>query len=102
MVSLHLIFYACLDFRFPDVETNPGPDVLFLRPVEYSVVMCGPFQEPERCDSGFVSVWFVVVLWDPGLGLASYIIIKLLKKVSSARLGKSDIHPICPKTPAPQ
>ena len=24
MVSLHLIFYACLELRFPDVETNPG------------------------------------------------------------------------------
>ena len=25
-----------------------------------------------------------------------------LKKISSARLGESDIHPISPKTPAPQ
>ena len=25
MVSLYLIFYACLELRFPDVETNPGP-----------------------------------------------------------------------------
>ena len=25
MVSIHLIFYACLGLRFPDVETNPGP-----------------------------------------------------------------------------
>ena len=24
MVSLHLIFYACLELLFPDVETNPG------------------------------------------------------------------------------
>ena len=24
MVYLHLIFYACLELRFPDVETNPG------------------------------------------------------------------------------
>ena len=24
MVSLHLIFHACLELRFPDVETNPG------------------------------------------------------------------------------
>ena len=23
-VFLHLIFYACLELRFPDVETNPG------------------------------------------------------------------------------
>ena len=25
MVSLYLIFYACLELWFPDVETNPGP-----------------------------------------------------------------------------
>ena len=25
MVSLHLIFYTCLEVRFPDVETNTGP-----------------------------------------------------------------------------
>ena len=25
MVSLHLIFYACVELLFPDVETNPGP-----------------------------------------------------------------------------
>ena len=25
MVSLYLIFYAYLELRFPDVETNPGP-----------------------------------------------------------------------------
>ena len=25
MVSLYLIFYACLELRFSDVETNPGP-----------------------------------------------------------------------------
>ena len=25
MVSLYLIFYACLELRFPDVDTNPGP-----------------------------------------------------------------------------
>ena len=25
MVSLYLIFHACLELRFPDVETNPGP-----------------------------------------------------------------------------
>ena len=25
MVSLYLIFYACLELRFPDVETKPGP-----------------------------------------------------------------------------
>ena len=24
MVSLYLIFYACLELQFPDVETNPG------------------------------------------------------------------------------
>ena len=26
----------------------------------------------------------------------------IIKKVGSARLGESDIHPISPKTPAPQ
>ena len=30
------------------------------------------------------------------------LLILLLKKVSSARLGESDIHPISSKTPAPQ
>ena len=25
MVSIHLIFYACLELRFSDVETNSGP-----------------------------------------------------------------------------
>ena len=30
------------------------------------------------------------------------LVLLLLKKVSSARLGESDIHPISPKTPAPQ
>ena len=30
------------------------------------------------------------------------ILLLLLKKVSSARLEESDIHPISPKTPAPQ
>ena len=25
MVSLYIIFYACLELRFPDVDTNPGP-----------------------------------------------------------------------------
>ena len=30
------------------------------------------------------------------------ILLLLLKKVSSARLGEIDIHPISPKTPAPQ
>ena len=30
------------------------------------------------------------------------LLLSLLKKVSSARLGENDIHPISPKTPAPQ
>ena len=25
MVSIYIIFYACLELRFPDVETDPGP-----------------------------------------------------------------------------
>ena len=39
------------------------------------------------------------------LGLINYdriLLLLLFKKVSSARLGESDIHPISPKTPAPQ
>ena len=31
-----------------------------------------------------------------------FILLLLLKKVSSARVGESDIHPISPKTPTPQ
>ena len=31
-----------------------------------------------------------------------FLLLLLLKKVSSARLGESDIHPISPKTTAPQ
>ena len=30
------------------------------------------------------------------------LLLLLLKKVGSARLGESDVHPISPKTPAPQ
>ena len=30
------------------------------------------------------------------------LLLLLLKRVSSARLGENDIHPISPKTPAPQ
>ena len=38
MVSLYLIFYACLELRFPDVETNPGPR----RPVPGACrILCG-------------------------------------------------------------
>ena len=36
---------------------------------------------------------------DQSIGL---LLLLLLKKDSSARLGESDIHPISPKTPAPQ
>ena len=35
-------------------------------------------------------------------GLLLLLLLLLLKKVSSARLGESDIHPISLKTPAPQ
>ena len=44
MVYTQLIFYACLELRFPDLETNPGPGVLFLVPAEYSAEMCGAFR----------------------------------------------------------
>ena len=37
MVSLYLIFYACLELRFPDVDTNPGPR----RPVPWACrILC--------------------------------------------------------------
>ena len=32
----------------------------------------------------------------------SVVLLLLFKKIASARLGESDIHPINPKTPAPQ
>ena len=35
-------------------------------------------------------------------GPIQLLLLLLLKKVSSTRLGESDIHPISPKTPAPQ
>ena len=38
----------------------------------------------------------------PPKNVNDFIIIKLFKKVGSARLRESDIHPISPKTPAPQ
>ena len=37
MVSIHLIFYACLELRFPDVETNPG----HRRPVPGACIILG-------------------------------------------------------------
>ena len=43
-----------------------------------------------KCDFRFID--FILLL----------LLLLLLKKVSSARLGESDIHPISPKTPAPQ
>ena len=43
---------------------------------------------------------------ESGLEIMDYLLLLLLllllKKVSSARLGESDIHPISPKIPAPQ
>ena len=36
------------------------------------------------------------------MGAMYLLLLLLLKKVDSARLGESDIHPISPKTPAPQ
>ena len=37
-----------------------------------------------------------------GTAVLTVLLLLLLKKVGSARLGESDIHPISPKTPAPQ
>ena len=44
------------DFGFRMLRLTRAPGVLFLALAEYSAEMCGPFQEPERCDSSFVSV----------------------------------------------
>ena len=41
-------------------------------------------------DCHFISIWLTVLL------------LLLLKNVGSARLRESDVHPISPKTPAPQ
>ena len=41
---------------------------------------------------------YIIAHW---LSFAKLLLL-LLKKVSSARLGESNIHPISPKTPAPQ
>ena len=62
MVSTHLMLYACLELRFPDVETKPGPR----RPVPVACrILCSKEralnQEPGRPDSGFVSVRYIVV-----------------------------------------
>ena len=47
--------------------------------------------------------FYGLVLWGWGLHTDRVLILLLLlKKVSSARLGESDIHPISPKTPGPQ
>ena len=48
MASLHLIFYACLELRFPDVETNPGPR----RPVPGACrILCSNVQGLSRNQS---------------------------------------------------
>ena len=45
MVSLYLIFYACLELLFPDVETNPGP----WRPVpEACRILCSNVRDLPR------------------------------------------------------
>ena len=43
IVFTNLIFYACLELRFPDVKTNPATGVLYLGSAEYSAVMWGAF-----------------------------------------------------------
>ena len=40
------------------------------------------------------------MVWDVGCGIS--LLLLLLKRVGSARLRESEIHPISPKTPAPQ
>ena len=46
-----------------------------------------------KISTNFIVIIFIILL---------LLLLLLLKKVSSARLGESDIHPISPKTPAPQ
>ena len=43
LVSTHLIFYACLELRFPDVKTNPATGVLFLVSAKFSAVIFRAF-----------------------------------------------------------
>ena len=40
--------------------------------------------------------------WHNTQGMYTILLLLLLKKVGSARLRESDVHPISPKTPAPQ
>ena len=51
---------------------------------------------------GSVATFPTGTLCIPKLLLLLSLLLLLLKMVSSARLGESDIHPISPKTPAPQ
>ena len=44
------------------------------------------------------SLWYGFTVSD----MASLLLILLLKKIGSTRLRESDVHPISPKTPAPQ
>ena len=51
MVSIHFIFYAGLELRFPDVETNSGSPTSCSLGLQNTLQLCsGPFQEPERYD----------------------------------------------------
>ena len=55
-----------------------------------------------------IIIWFVVccslffLLFSKSLKFKLLLLLLLLKKVSSVRLRESDMHPISPKTPAPQ
>ena len=67
-----------------------GPRVLMYNVLEIEIECC-----THSVDKLLVLYWQTVAI-------SVLLLFLLLKKVSSARLGESDIHPISPKTPAPQ
>ena len=73
MVSLHLIFYASLEFRFLDEETNEGPQ----RPVPGACrIQCSNVLGLYKNLSNVIvalSQYDLLLCSDSGLGQASYI-----------------------------
>ena len=77
MVSLHLIFYACLELRLPDVETNPGPR----RPVPGACrILCSNVRSLSRnlSDVTVDSSQYDLLLWSETLVSDSRLISELL------------------------
>ena len=70
MVSLYLIFYACLELRFPDVETNMG----HRRPVPGACrILCSNVRGLSNNLSDVTVASSQYDLLFPGLGQASYV-----------------------------